>query len=197
MILRVRRSRLVWLVCAPLALAGSLAAHSSAYRLLAADSHEHQRLLARSGHGYLELIPFAAAAALALALLALAVTARRAAHGVPAPAPAWRVALVAPLAFALQEHLERLAHTGAFPFGAVLEPTFVLGLLLQLPFALVAMFLARMLLGAAEALGAAWTRTPPAWPGEPGRGVRAPWVPRRSPLALGRAQRAPPPPALC
>ena len=66
--------------------------------------------------------------------------------------PAWPFAVLPPLAFALQEHLERLLHAGAVPWTAVLEPTFLPGFLLQLPFALLAFAVARALLGAAVLL---------------------------------------------
>jgi len=61
---------------------------------------------------------------------------------------------LAPLLFALQECGEMLA-AGHSPFTALDAPTFLPGLLLQLPFALAAYLLARMLLGGAERLRSA------------------------------------------
>jgi len=107
-----------------------------------------------------------------------------------------RFAAMPPLAFALQEHLERLFH-GAGVAGVVLEPTFLLGLVLQAPFALAAYLLARLLLGVAERAGRVLARRaacgrrrvaargPSWWPFE----LRSP---RIAALALGYAERGPP-----
>jgi hypothetical protein len=51
-----------------------------------------------------------------------------------------------PLAFASQELAERLLHAEGFPFHAALEPRFPVGLLLQLPFGLLAILVAHWLL---------------------------------------------------
>src|SRR3990172_8727238 len=67
-----------------------------------------------------------------------------------APA-AWPFAAVALGGFAVQEHLERLVHTGEPPL-LVTWPVFLLGLALQLPFALAAYLVARALLHVAQAL---------------------------------------------
>ena len=63
-------------------------------------------------------------------------------------------ALLAPAAFVLQEHLETLLHTGAAPFGTVLHPTFLAGLLLQIPFALTGYAIARALVRLADGVRA-------------------------------------------
>jgi hypothetical protein len=63
-----------------------------------------------------------------------------------------------PAAFALQEHMERLLHHGEFPWSAVLEPTFALGLLLQLPIALAAWLVAHLLLRVTRAVAGAIAR---------------------------------------
>jgi hypothetical protein len=55
-------------------------------------------------------------------------------------------AVLPPLAFALQELLELSLHTGSVAWHAFAEPTFLPGLALQLPFALVAFVAARLLL---------------------------------------------------
>jgi hypothetical protein len=51
-------------------------------------------------------------------------------------------ALLPPAGFAVQEHFERLVGTGDIPYDLVTEPTFLVGLALQLPFALVGLLLA-------------------------------------------------------
>jgi hypothetical protein len=63
-------------------------------------------------------------------------------------------ALLAPAAFVVQEHLETLLHTGAAPFGTVLQPTFLPGLLLQIPFALAGYAIARALVRLADGVRA-------------------------------------------
>ncbi len=71
-------------------------------------------------------------------------------------APAWAFGLVPPAGFALQELLELSLHTGTFGWRAILAPTFLPGLLLQLPFGLAAYVAARLLLRAAEHVGRAF-----------------------------------------
>jgi hypothetical protein len=56
------------------------------------------------------------------------------------------------MAFVLQEHIELLLHDGGVPVGALVAPTFVAGLVLQAPFALVGYLVARALLRLADGL---------------------------------------------
>jgi hypothetical protein len=140
--------RAPWLVSLPVALAGCLAAHFAAYALATPTGHAH------ASHGYLAHLPLLAGAALAVVLGAALRHAVRGRSGVR-PSP-WLFALLPPLAFALQEHAERLPHPGL----VVAEPTFVLGLALQLPFAALAWLLARAILRAADALGGLLTLPP-------------------------------------
>jgi hypothetical protein len=60
----------------------------------------------------------------------------------PSQPPVRLFALLPPVGFAVQEHFERLVGTGGVPHDLVTEPTFLVGLALQLPFALVALLLA-------------------------------------------------------
>jgi len=121
------------------------------------QAHARVRVLLAAGHGYLTWLPIALALAGAVALVALAVTAADAARGRTARGlPAAAFALLPPLAFALQELLELSLHTGTFAWQALLAPTFLPGLLLQLPFALAAYVAARLLLRAAEHVGRAF-----------------------------------------
>ena len=55
--------------------------------------------------------------------------------------PAWPFPVLAVGAFVAQEHLERLLHTGELPW-LLTSPAFLVGLALQLPFALAAWWLA-------------------------------------------------------
>jgi hypothetical protein len=193
----MRRS-LAWLVAVPLMLAGSQAAHVLAYRWVYPQAGVRLDALVRTGHGYMSLLPFALAVAAAVAALSLVVTAADAARGRRARAlPAWAFALLPLVGFAVQEHVERWLYSGVVPWHEALAPTFLPGLVLQLPFAALAFLAARLLLRTAERLGGALTSTPPP------RGARA--VPRslrspatailppRPPLASrGLAKRGPP-----
>jgi hypothetical protein len=77
-----------------------------------------------------------------------------AARGRPERAlPAWAFALLPPATFVIQEVLELSLHTGTFSAHALLAPTFLPGLALQLPLALGAYVAARLLLKTAERLG--------------------------------------------
>jgi hypothetical protein len=188
------RRAVAWLVSAPLAVLGSQVAHWEAYRLVVPGDEARAALLHRTGHGYLEHLPLLAALALAcmlVGLLARAVAAYRGRGG--ESAPAWPFAIVPPAVFVLQEHLERLAH-GQVPTAAVREPTFLPGLLLQLPLAALALALAWLLLRASQRVGAALARARqpraaarPAWRAR----AAAPARPRPA-LARGAGERAPP-----
>jgi hypothetical protein len=135
----VRRFALVLLLTVPLTAAGTLAAHAAAYALLDAPSE--------GVHGYLAHLPQLLTVLALPLLLALAVAGR-------ARTPrAWPFAAAAVAAFIAQEHVERLAHTGELPF-LLDRPAFLLGLALQLPFALASWLLARGLIHVAAALSA-------------------------------------------
>jgi hypothetical protein len=163
---------LILSVC--LALMGLLGAHQLSYAIVAGASaghhhhagdgqsvpHEHAHstsdLLAETGHGYLEQAPFAILVLVGVALVVLlleGISSRR--RGALMTARPGRLALLGPAAFVAQEHIERWAHSGHFPWDAALEPTFVVGLALQLPAALLALGLARRLLRAARRVAAA------------------------------------------
>ena len=57
------------------------------------------------------------------------------------------------LCFTLQEFLERWLAGAPFPWWMVLQPTFRIGLALQLPFAVLAFLAARLLLRTADTAG--------------------------------------------
>ena len=121
----------MWLAATPLLAAGVLVAHACAYRMTGTPTG--------SAHDYLGHAP-QVLAVLAVVGAALAVfTSRR-----REPAP-WAFPLAGLGAFALQEHVEGLAHSGELPL-VVTSPAFVVGLLLQLPFGIAAWLLARALL---------------------------------------------------
>jgi hypothetical protein len=90
-------------------------------------------------------------------LLAGAILGRRAlasfrAEG-PQPLPGWRLAAIPALGFLAQEHLERVLQDDQVGWLTTLEPAVLIGLGLQLPCGLLAIWLVRTLLRAAEQLG--------------------------------------------
>lgn len=191
------RRLLATLASLGLAVAGSQAAHAATYRLVAPDAHEREHLLAETGHEYLRLAPLGLALVSVVLALALLTEARAARTTVGASRPRlWLFALVAPATFVYQEIFERLLHDGAFPWGAPLEKTFGLGLVLQLPFALAAWLLSRALLHAARVLGKLLaTRTPVRARAAAGWAVRTLSVPGPASCGLAFGPRGPPAPS--
>lgn len=148
------RRRLTWLVALPAMLAGTEAAHALAYRLVFPDAAVRLHVLALTGHDYLAWLPLALGVTGAVGLVGFVFAVRDVACGrrVRELTPV-AFALLPPVAFALQELLELSLHTGTFGWHAFDEPTFLPGLALQLPFALLAYVVARLLLRAAVRLG--------------------------------------------
>jgi hypothetical protein len=127
------RRMLAWLLVTPLAAVGVLAAHAAAYAVTGSDPGPE--------HGYLGHAPQVVGLLATLALLGLALQERSL-----RPRAARWFAPIAPLGFVCQEHLERLAHTGELPW-LLTSPTFLVGLALQLPVALVCVLLVRCVTG--------------------------------------------------
>jgi hypothetical protein len=148
------RRRLTWLVALPAMLAGTQLAHGLAYRLVFPEASLRVHVLAASGHGYLAWLPLVLGLAAALGAVGLAAAVVDAARGRSVGSlPPFAFAALPPLAFVLQEVLELSLHAGTLGWHAVAEPTFLPGLALQLPFALLAYLAARLLLKAAVRLG--------------------------------------------
>jgi len=127
------RRMLAWGLVTPVAAAGILVAHALAYRLTGTAPGPV--------HGYLEHGPQVLAILATIGLVGLAFQERSLGRRSP-----WAFALVGPLGFVAQEHVERLAHTGEVPW-LLTTPTFLLGLALQVPIALLFVFAARRLAG--------------------------------------------------
>ena len=142
--------RLAWVVSLALMTVGGVVAHAAAYRLVAPDLHAHHHH--GGGIAHLRLCLALCATVVLVALGASLVARLRAARSLHAPL--WLFALLPPIGFAVQEHLERLLHTGSFPFGASLETVFLVGIALQVPFALAAYLAARALVRLAVAVAA-------------------------------------------
>jgi len=189
------RQRLAWLSTAPLMLGGLLAGHWLGYRLAIPDAHTRADALAHSGHGYLGSAPLTLTTCLLVLIAALVFRALAGFRGQPrraAASPA--IVLLSPAAFVVQEHVERLVHSGQMPWTAALQPSFLVGLALQLPFALAALLIAWALDSAAHALGRALAGAAP----HPLFPVFVPLPayvtapPRPAGLARGYGERAPP-----
>lgn len=135
----------MWLAVSPLLAAGVVGAHALAYRVTATPTAPL--------HHYLEHVP-QILSVLAVAGLAFGGLASR--LGGPA---AWPFPVAALATFVVQEHVERLAHTGEVPW-LLGSRVFLVGLLLQLPVALVVWTLARKLLSAIAGPDARRPRVP-------------------------------------
>ncbi len=193
------RRRLAWLIAVPLAVIGSLAGHSVGYRAALPDVHERTQALATSGHGYLDYAPLAIALCIALAGLGFAAAVvdaighreRRQAGG-----HFVLVAALAPVAFVLQEFGERLAYDGRVHWQLLVSAPFLLGLALQLPFALLAAAIAFALASVARLVARALERV--RVPRRAALAVRRPLpvdLPRQRALAGSCSGRGPPIPA--
>ena len=199
MVRSVSRRVIPWLLSVPLMLAGTEVAHFLAFRFVYPDAWERNQALQQSGHGYFGLLPLLAGIALALVLCAVFFDGRAARRdenepGTPTSLP--RFAALPPLAFMLQEHLESLIHSGSVS-GVVIAPTFLIGLLLTLPFGAAAYLVARALSGVSKRVGQALSRRGPTHlASAPESGLS--WFavllspPRAAALAGGHAERGPP-----
>jgi hypothetical protein len=147
------RRNAVWLITLPLAIVGSQIAHAAGYRLATGEG-ELAHALSSSGHGYLAYAPLVLGVCAALVVLALAreLAGALGGDGRTSRPSALLFSVLAPAIFIAQEHFERLAHDGVFPTSLLVEKTFLLGLALQVPFALVAYAVARLLLGVTRAV---------------------------------------------
>jgi hypothetical protein len=150
-----------WVLTAPLLVLSLLVGHSLGYRWAVADPHARAHLLEESGHGYLTYAPLVIALGLTLIAAALAARIRAAARGDRMDgSPPWLFGLLPPIAFVVQELAERLLHSGHVHPGTLAEPAVLIGLVLQLPLAVIALGLAWLLGQAADQLGRAMAEGP-------------------------------------
>ncbi len=184
------RRGLAWLSPLPLIAAGSLAAHGLAYRLAAPAGHDHAQPLPHTPIAWYACAALCGAIALA-ALIGIALVSVH--RGVRMGPPYWLVVLVPPLGFAAQEQIGRVFHTGALT--APPEASFALGLLLQLPIAIMAAALVRLVFATAIVVVHALRGSEPRRPTLRITRQRPAWtvpVPSLPALALGYGERGPP-----
>ncbi len=185
------RPRAAWVMALGLLGVGWVVAHVLSY-VLVVPAAERAEMLAQSGHGYFRAADLLIlSVTITLAGLTLHVIGG-ATHRALSPLT---LALLPPIGFVVQEHAERLAVSGAFPAHLVAEPRFLLGLLLQIPFALAALMCARLLLVGAHRLARVRAARPPHTRVlERLSPVLRPSaaLPRRSVLAAGYSERGPP-----
>ncbi len=189
------RSRSPWLLALPVMAVGSVGAHSLSYVVAAARATESAGEASEraGGGGPSYLVPFLGIVA-AAAIVAGCARLLRGRGGRRSSVSPWLFFVLPPLAFASQELVERLLSAEAFFFQAALEPRFLLGLLLQLPFGVLALLVARALLRVVEWIVCALAPRP-TWR----LAASVPWRPRHvvdlaqiPALALGHAERGPP-----
>jgi hypothetical protein len=133
------------LVTLPIALVGIEAAHALGNAAFGSPE-EAGEIFASTASGA-ELVPLLSALALALVLLGMGGrVAGRWWSPQNARSPGLPFACLPPLAFVLLELLETLFHRGHVPASLTIEPAFLAGLVLQLPFALTGYLVARLLL---------------------------------------------------
>jgi hypothetical protein len=155
------RRQLSWLIAVPIAVIGTFAGHSVGYWAAVPDAHERAHLLASSGHGYLDYAPLLLSICVALVVLGFVASLLSAFKEHEATRRNGRVALVAalaPVAFVLQELLERYLHDGHVHWALLVSAPFLFGLATQVPFALLAAAVAFALASAARRVAHALRR---------------------------------------
>jgi hypothetical protein len=190
------RSRAV-LLSVPLVVLGTLFAHALTYRLAYPDAAERALADEAVGHGYLGELRLVTTACVALIVVAVAMIALEARRDVRRTVPPWLFASLPLVGFTAQEVLERVTAGSGFGAEELLGPTFVLGLLVQLPVAALMYAVARVLSRLAVEFSEALARAGVELRVHPTDGSRAPWPtlwlePRLATLELRRGGRAPP-----
>jgi len=186
------RARTFWFLTLPALFVAETAGHTLVAQVIDPRDARH-RLLSNVLEDY--ALPFIAAIVLlAATILGRRVLASFRAEG-PQPLPSWRLAGLPALGFIFQENAEQLVHEGRIAWLIPLEPPVLIGVALQLVLGLLAIWLVRTLLRAAEQLGSTLARRGPRWARRTHplrvRRFHAP-EPRLPVLASQQAGRAPP-----
>lgn len=199
----MRQRRAAWLVALPVAALSWLNAHCLAFVLVPPAGGEHMHHHAEGGHSYFGSTPVLIAALVTVLAAGLVLCVAEGVRGGTArlSPPAILFALLPPLGFVVQEHLEDVIRSGSPSSALITEPTFLAGFALQLPFAVAALLLCRCLYALGYGLGrflarrlAVSTRVHGLAPPVHRRPARVTLIPP-SVLALGHGSRAPPAPA--
>jgi hypothetical protein len=196
----MRRNASAWLVAFPLMAAGTWLSHC--YALSAVDPSTHAAAHHTGHAGRMTAAQFVFSAPFlyaCIAVLALALVFRVglsfAGHGA-ARMSALPFAVVPALGFFAHQHFEQLSSTGSISLAALTAPAFLLGLMLQIPFGIVAFFVVRFLLRFADRLGVTLAELRKARRAIPAirrpRQSLAAHTPRLAALAHLAAPRAPP-----
>jgi hypothetical protein len=179
----------------PIVAVGLLADHLAAYWLTVPNEHERARELAASGHGWLDHAPLLLALCVAVVAAACALTAVSARGTTTWPRLPAAFALLPLAAYVLHEYVELAIGEETFAPHVAIGRTLLLGLALQIPLGVAALYLARALCSLSVTVGRAlldrrpvFARVSLAWarpdPSE---------LPRIPVLASHRAGRSPPP----
>jgi hypothetical protein len=195
----LRQRKAIWLVTLPVAVASWLSAHCLAYVLVPPEGsgvmHDHMA----GSHNWLASMPVLVAAGITVLAAGVVLCVGDGLRGGALRTPAPLLALLPPIGFVVQEHLEHMLASGTSPFEVALQPTFLTGLALELPFAVGTLLLAGALCVLAHRFGRLLARaipaTRPALPQPVAMVglVRAVSVALPSVLVLAHAPRAPPP----
>ena len=147
--------RAAWLLALPVATASWLGAHCLAYVLVPPGGAEPMHGHVEHGHSYFGSLPVLIAAGVTLLAAGLVLCAGEGLRGSQARSrpPVRLFVLLPPLGFVVQEQVETLIASGSLSYELIAEPTFLVGLALQLPCALGALFLARGLYRLGYGLG--------------------------------------------
>ena len=141
------RRLLALVLSLPVIVAGGLGAHWLAYLLAAPDAGVRRTLLLATGHAYQTRLPVVLGAVGGISLLlVVALLARRGTLVARLRLSPTAFVLLPLVGFALQELAERVRVGYPTPWHVWLEPTFWRGALLQVPFGLVALLIATVLL---------------------------------------------------
>ena len=157
----MRRLLLAWLLAIPLVAVGSQLAHWLAYSFVATPG-EPGDLLAATGHGYLGALPLLVTTSLGLIVAVLVMVAADGFSGrASLRLQRWLFVVVPYTGFLAQDLVERGVAGHAVSLGTLFEGPVLVGLLLQLPFAILVYWIAHVLTRAAIVLGHALASRPP------------------------------------